>query len=128
MAPVRSPDRGSVTAETAVTLPALAAVLLASLWSVAAVTAQVRCVDAARVAARALARGEPTAWSVAAARRAAPAGAKVAVSRSAGLVVVEVTATARAPGPWSGAVPGLTLRGRAVAEEEGSFDIGAAAP
>ncbi|GAB3882575.1 hypothetical protein GCM10027612_13340 [Microbispora bryophytorum subsp. camponoti] len=43
-------ERGSVTAETAVALPALVVVLIASLWAVTVVGAQLRCVDAARAA------------------------------------------------------------------------------
>ena len=46
-----------MTAETAVVLPALTVILALVLWAVAAVTAQLACVDAARMAARALARG-----------------------------------------------------------------------
>lgn len=116
---VRSVDDGMVTAEMALVLPALAVLLVFALWSVAAVTAQLRCVDAAHTAARALARGESSDMSVAAARTAAPAGARVTVSRSGDLVVVDVRATARLPGPWSGALPGLSLSGRAVASVEG---------
>lgn len=118
---VRSVDEGMVTAEVAVVLPALAVVLVFALWSVAAVTAQLRCVDAARIAARALARGEGTAASVSAASSAAPAGAQVDVSRSGVLLAVEVHAIARLPGPWSGALPGLSLSGRAVTPVEGDL-------
>jgi hypothetical protein len=114
----RGTDDGTATAEMAVVLPALAVVLAFALWSVAAVTASLRCVDAAHVAARALARGEPSELSVAAARAVAPAGAQVVVSRSGDLVVVEVRATARLPGPWSDAIPGVSLMGRAVASVE----------
>jgi hypothetical protein len=52
------PERGSVTAEFAVALPAIALVLAASLASVHAVALQVRLSDAAADAARALGRGE----------------------------------------------------------------------
>jgi hypothetical protein len=116
---LRRADWGMVTAEMAVVLPALVLVLVFALWSVAAVTAQLRCVDAAHTAARALARGEASDVSVAAARAAAPAGARVVVSRSGDLVVVDVRALARLPGPWSGTLPGLPLSGRAVARVEG---------
>jgi hypothetical protein len=121
-------DEGMVTAETAVVLPALAVVLVFALWSVAAVTAQLRCVDAAHTAARALARGEASDVSLAAARGAAPAGARVTVSRSGDLVVVDVRAVARLPGPWSGALPGLSLSGRAVASVEGEAEPGGGLP
>jgi hypothetical protein len=112
-------DDGTATAEMAVVLPALAVVLVFALWSVAAVTAQLRCVDAALVAARAMARGESSDMSLAAARASAPAGARIVVSRSGDLVVVDVRASARLPGPWAGALPGLSLGGRAVASIEG---------
>jgi hypothetical protein len=121
-------DEGTATAEMAVVLPALAVVLVFSLWSVAAVTAQLRCVDAALVAARALARGERSDVSVAAARASAPDGARIVVSRSDDLVVVDVHADVRLPGPWSGALPGLSLAGRAVAAMEGATESGDATP
>jgi Flp pilus assembly protein TadG len=111
-------DEGTVTAETAVVLPALAAVLLCALWAVATVTAELRCVDAARTAARALARGDSEATSVAAARAAAPAGAQVVVTRVGGRVVVDVRATSRLPGRWAPALPGLALSAHAVAPVE----------
>jgi Flp pilus assembly protein TadG len=119
-------DEGTATAEMAVVLPALAVVLVFALWSVAAVTAQLRCMDAALVAARALARGENADVSVAAARASAPAGARIVVSRSGDLVVVDVRAVARPPGPWSGALPGLSLIARAVASVEGATGPGQA--
>jgi len=119
-------EEGTATAEMAVALSALAVVLVFALWSVAAVTAQLRCVDAALVAARALARGESSSLSVAAARASAPEGARIVVSRSGDLVVVQVHAGVRLPGPWSGSLPGLSLGGRAVAAVEGVTDpIGA---
>ena len=125
---LRGSDEGTVTAEMAVVLPALAVVLVFALWSVAAVTAQLRCVDAAHTAARALARGETSASSVAAARAAAPPGAQVVVTRSGNLVVVDVRATARMPGRWSGALPGLSLSARAVAPGEAEPGLGDGLP
>jgi Flp pilus assembly protein TadG len=121
-------DDGTATAEMAVVLPALAVVLVFALWSVAAVTAQLRCVDAALVAARALARGEGSASSVAAARSTAPAGARIVVSRSGDLVVVDVRASVRLPGPWSGALPDVSLSGRAVASLEGATPLDGPVP
>jgi Flp pilus assembly protein TadG len=115
-------DEGTATAELAVMLPALVLVLVVALWSVSAVTGQLRCVDAARTAARALARGDSPASAVAAARAAAPAGARVVVSREGDLVVVDVSARSRLPGRWSGGLPGLTLSGRAVAPVEGASE------
>ena len=70
-------ERGSVSAETAVVLPVLLVVLAMAVWVLAAVGAQLRCTDAAGVAARLVARGEPPEQVVAAARDIAPAGASV---------------------------------------------------
>jgi Flp pilus assembly protein TadG len=124
----RRGDDGTATAEMAVVLPALAIVLVFALWSVATVTAQLRCVDAALVTARALARGESSEMSLAAARASAPAGARILVSRSGDLVVVEVRATARLPGPWAKALPGVRLSGRAVTSVEGANEPSDRAP
>lgn len=107
-----------MTAETAVVLPALALVLLLCLWSLAAVGAQLGCVDAARVAARAVARGDQEATAVALARQAAPRGATVSVARAGQRVVVDVRARARLPGPFGGRGPGIGLHVRAVAQAE----------
>ncbi|WP_456847646.1 TadE/TadG family type IV pilus assembly protein, partial [Cellulomonas sp. P5_C6] len=51
-------DRGSVTAELAVGLPAVALLLVAVLTVGAAAVAQTRCTDGARAGARAAALGE----------------------------------------------------------------------
>jgi hypothetical protein len=124
--PDRHSDRGSVTAETAVVLPALAAVLALSLWAVAAVTTQLQCVDAARVAARAVARGETAEMSRAVAARAAPEGASISIRRSGDLVEVEVRSVAKLPGTWGHGVPPLHVGARATAALEDSGDAGAA--
>lgn len=54
----RDTERGAVTAELAVALPAVVLVLVAVLTLVAASVAQMRAVDAARAGARAVAIGE----------------------------------------------------------------------
>lgn len=86
-------DRGSVTAEFAVALPAIALVLAACLASVQLVGEQVRLTDAAADAARALGRGESAGAAGAIADR---------VSGGAALAVTDdgefVCATLRAPG------------------------------
>ncbi len=105
-------DRGSVTAELAVALPVLVLLLLAGLTSVNAVATQMRCVDAAREAARAQARGEPGA---AAGERAAPAGATVAVSADGDTVRATVVAVAY---PLGDRLPGFKVRAEAVAAVE----------
>src|SRR3954471_5501139 len=86
----RGPERGSVTAEFAVALPAVLAVLAVAMSAVAAATAQVRCVDAARAGARAVARGETPTEATAAAKAAAPKGSSVRIQRNGSEVQVEV--------------------------------------
>jgi hypothetical protein len=109
-------QQGSVTAETAVVLPALAVVLVLCLWSVMVVGQQLRCIDAARTGARALARGEPAGLARAAAVQGAPDGARVSLRVVDGLAVVEVRHSATLPGIGG---PGLQIGSRAVAAVEG---------
>ncbi|MEV4944214.1 TadE family type IV pilus minor pilin [Streptomyces sp. NPDC053755] len=106
-------DRGSVTVEAAMALPALVAFTVALVWALAAAAAQIQCVDAARAGARAVARSEPVAVAETAARAAAPEGATVAVARSGELWRV----TVRAPAPGPGGM-GLTLHAEAAALAE----------
>jgi hypothetical protein len=60
-----SSDRGSVTAELAVALPAVAVVLACCLGGLQVAGTQLRLQDAAALAARALARGDPPSSAVA---------------------------------------------------------------
>ncbi len=85
-------DAGFVTAETAVVLPVLVAVVAALIWGLMAVCARIECVDAARAGARAAARSEPRTAVLSAARGAAPRGARVALAREGDLVRVRVEA------------------------------------
>lgn len=106
-------DRGFVTAEAAVVIPALAAFALALLWGLMAAAAQIECLDAARAGARAAARSEAEQAVLAAARSAAPAGARVELRRDGDLWRVRVEAPT--PGPRALA---LTLSGDAAALAE----------
>lgn len=93
-------ERGSVTAELVVALPAVALVLALCLGAVRLGMQATGAQDAAAAAARTLARGEST--SAAASRAAAVApGAHITVSHRDGLVCVSVT--------LSGGVPALRL-------------------
>jgi hypothetical protein len=105
-------DRGSFTAELAAGLPALMLLLFAALTAVAAVATQLQCLDAAREAAIAAARGES---GPAAAGRIGPAGSDVTVQ--VGAETVTVTVLARV-GVLGSHLPALTVRGRAVAARE----------
>ncbi len=91
-----------VTAELALTFPAIVLVLGICLSSLAWGVDQVRCVDAARVAVREMARGESPAQAVGYAQRTAPGGATVEVSRSGSDVTVEVSAAPPAMLAWVG--------------------------
>ena len=86
-------ERGSVTAEFAVALPAIALVLAASLASVHVVAVQVRLADAAADAARALGRGESEASAADIAARNA-AGARLATSGDDRFVCATLTGRA----------------------------------
>lgn len=120
--PGERPDRGSVTAEIAVALPALVVLLLAALTAVSAVTAQMRCVDAARETARTAARGEVDA--VAMGVRVAPVGATVTLDGNTETVRAVVTVRVRAMGPWPFAP---IVRATAVAAREAVVEQVAAA-
>jgi len=112
-------DAGYGTAETAMVLPVLARLLAVGLWAVAVAGAQVRCVDAARDAARAVARGETDATATTAAEAAAPGGAQVVVSHNGGLVTVTVsTRVGGGLGPLS-AITAPTVSATATTAVEG---------
>ena len=108
-----------VTAETAVVLPVLLVVLAAAVWVLASVAGQLRCVDAARVGARAAARGDAASVVTAATARVAPAGAQVRVVRSGDEVTVEVSAVVRPFGAALARLPGTGVRAAATAVVEG---------
>src|SRR5262249_47492874 len=110
-------DRGAVTAEFAVALPAVVLAFSAAVWGGGVATAGMRCVAAARGGARAAARGEPAAAVQALARAAAPRSAEIRLSRQGGLVTVQVRARVAAPAVL-GRLAGLTVSGRAVAAAE----------
>ncbi|WP_329119354.1 TadE family type IV pilus minor pilin [Streptomyces sp. NBC_01465] len=111
-------DRGYVTAEAAMVVPALVLFVLALVWALMAAAEQIQCVDAARAGARAAARSEPEDAAVAAARSAAPRGASVTVERAGELWRVRVATPAPGPGPL-----GLTLSAEAAALAEDEVGV-----
>ncbi|MEV6972041.1 TadE family type IV pilus minor pilin [Kitasatospora sp. NPDC093806] len=111
----RCGDGGFVTAETAVALPALVLLAAMLVWAVLAAAAQLRCVDAARVGARAAARGEADAAGLA--RAAAPPGAVVLVDPAPDTVRVTVAAPYAMPGRFA-EVLAVRLGASAVAARE----------
>ncbi|MFB1294495.1 TadE family type IV pilus minor pilin [Mycobacterium sp. pW049] len=70
---------------------ALVAVLAICLAGLTAISMQVRCIDAAREAARLAARGDAT-WATLAAQNIAPPGAVIDVRRDGDFVLARVTA------------------------------------
>ena len=91
MHPRLGDDRGSVVAEFAVTLPAIALVLVVGVGALAGASRQVRLQDAVADAARLSARGE-SAQRVTGAVTAAVAEASVEVSSPGDLVCVTASA------------------------------------
>jgi len=105
-------DGGAATAELAVSLPALMLMVFVALTAVASVRTQLECVDAAREAARAAARGES---GVDAAARVAPAGATITVAADGETVRATVSARVH---PLGGRLPGFDVGATAVASAE----------
>lgn len=91
-----------VSAELALVIPGLVAVLALCLAGLGLAVDQIRCADAARVAVRAAARAEPVEVVHHLALSSAPAGSQVEVSREGQDVRVTVTAPSR-----SRPLPGL---------------------
>jgi hypothetical protein len=109
-----SNDEGYATAEAAVALPALLVVLALAVGAVVSVGAQLRCVDAARAAARVAARGDSDTAASRAGQQVAPHGARVRVVHRGDQVEVQVAADVRVF-----RLPPVRVHARAVAEAEG---------
>ena len=106
-------DRGMVTAELAVAVPVVVVVLALGLSAIRLGIDEVRCVDAARLAARALAQGDSEGSARALAVTAGPPGASVVV----GSTGAEVSATVSASRDLAGWRM-LIVRGSATAAKE----------
>lgn len=109
----RAGDRGSVTIEAAVGLAVLSLVLAACLAGIACLLAQLRCADAAREAARLMARGDES-GAAQAVSALAPAGAQWSIGGGE-LVTVTVSAA-----PAGGLLPGVVISASAAAAREPS--------
>lgn len=110
------------TAEMAVVLPTLVALVLLACGLVATCQSALRCEDAARLAARSAARGDAASVAAALARADAPEHAAVSITRAGGDVHVAVTGSVRLPGPLGGLLPVWSVRGSAVALDESTSD------
>lgn len=112
-APAR--DRGAVTVELALALPAVVLVLAVMLATVGLGAAQLRLVDSARAGARVAALALPDSEVVATAREVAGAGAEVTVERAPPWV--RVTVRDLGPGgPVTGGAPLLSATATAWLE------------
>lgn len=112
-------DRGSVTAEYAVLLPAAALVLGAAINVAVVGIDQVRLEEAAAAAARQLARGEDT--SVVTSTVHTMAGTEVTVDTSATGDWATVHVTKSAPGP-AALLPGFELDAEGNAPQQWTVD------
>ena len=99
-------------------LSVLVAFTVGLVWLLGAAVAQVRVVDGAREAARAAARGDTDAEAVARARRIAPTGSRIVLTRGDERVTVTVSAEVTGPGGLFSGLPGVKVSSRAVAAEE----------
>jgi len=108
-------DSGMVTAETATVMPLVVLVAIAAIWTVSLGVAQARATDAAREAARMVARGDPVASATDAALDTAVRGSRVEIDADDDRVRVKVETPARLP--LFGGI-GATVSGRATASVE----------
>lgn len=99
-----------MTVEAAIALAAVVATAVLCIGAMLAVVTEVRCVDAAREAARLAARGD-RGVAEAAARRVAPEGAGILLRYEGGRVIAVVTSD-------TPLLPVLRLRAEAVAATE----------
>jgi Flp pilus assembly protein TadG len=123
--PDRAEDRrGSITAETAVVLPILLMFVGTLVWLVSVGIDQARCADAAREAARSLARDDPFQQALSLARESAPDGARIEVERSDGLVTVTVSMNSKPAGGLFGGLVSVDLDASAVSAAEDPDGLG----
>jgi hypothetical protein len=118
----RTDDRGSVTAEAAIVLPIIASFVLTLVWMLSVGIAKVQAVDAARDAARAIARGEDDADAIAHAEETAASGSRVEVMRHDGSVTVSVSLAAEAPGWLLVPLPDVNVGSSSTVDVEGGDD------
>ncbi len=102
-----------VTAELAVAIPSLVLVLGLVVGGLSLGIDEIRCIDAARVGARALARGDDQGAAESVARRVAPPAATIGVAQSQTEVTVDVSVRRSLLG-----AAGLVLHATSVAQRE----------
>lgn len=108
------------TAELAVITPLVVVVTVLLLWTASLGYTQVRLTDAAREAARMVARGDTVAEAERVARDQAPEGSEVVIAQRDGVVEVVVSVRSTLPGTWFDDPVGRDLSSTAVAALESS--------
>jgi Flp pilus assembly protein TadG len=114
----RRTEHGTVTAELALLFPVLMATIVAGVWAVGLVITNIRCVDAARDVARAVARGETEDTAQTVGRRTAPTDATIDIRITNGEVEVTVKADRRLDWPLFAALPTIPLQAQATLQTE----------
>ncbi|MFT4298761.1 MAG: TadE family type IV pilus minor pilin [Aeromicrobium sp.] len=118
MASRRRRECGMATAELATIAPVGVALAVLLLWAVSLGYTQIRLTDAAREAARMVARGDSVAAAERVAREQAPADAVVEIDSDDGLVEVTISVTSSLPGDWFDGPLDRELTASAVAAAE----------
>ena len=116
-----SEERGSATAEFAVTLPVVVSLLAVLLGAVAAGSQQLRLEEAARAASRSLARGDSQEAATAGALRLAGEHATLELNDD-GAGFIRATVRAPAPGVLGAAVPWVQTAESTAAREDPGGD------
>jgi hypothetical protein len=94
------------------------AVLAAGLWLVGTVITNIRCIDAARDTARAVARGEPTEAARRLGLRTAPSDATITITQTDSTIHVQVIARSATPPGVLRALPNPTAQATATVQTE----------
>lgn len=114
---MRHKDEGSVTVEAALGLAGLTVVTVLLVAGLTVLTSQLRCTDAAREAARLLARGQPQ-EAAAAVHKIGPPGADLAFERTGDTITAKVSAD-----PAAGLLPAIHLGATAYAVAEPGTEV-----
>lgn len=107
-------ERGAVTVEAAIAIASIVTVVVLCIGAIVAATLHIRCVDAAREAARLAARGDD-AVAVSTAAKVAPDGAEITLRVEGDLVIATVRTR-------SSLLPLVDITAGAVAAVEPSYD------
>ncbi|MGH3360518.1 MAG: TadE family type IV pilus minor pilin [Nocardioidaceae bacterium] len=115
---VRRRDHGMVTAETAMVIPVLVALMLILVWMVSLGIAQVRLVDATREAARMTARGDRESVATRLAEKIAPDGTEIEITDSGGVARVRARLAVRPDLPLVGDLGAVNLHAESSSASE----------